>query len=85
VNELRSAAIVLGICLAFVNGWICGWFTHGSAQEQFQAMSPQQRVDFIYAMSTPEIRRAIAEDWCAPSSKTQRVCRNAPIYARGEK
>jgi len=81
---MRVAAM-LAICLAFIVGWASGGYARGTIQGQFVELSPQQRVDFIYAMSTPEIRRAIAEDWCATSSKTQRVCRNAPIYARGEK
>jgi len=85
VSEQARVAVMLAICLAFMVGGACGWQGRGSAQEQFHTMSPQQRVDFIYAMSTPEIRRAVAEDWCAISIKTQRVCRNAPVYARGEK
>jgi hypothetical protein len=75
----------LSLCLAFVVGWGCGGYARGTIQEQFVELSGPQRVDFIYAMSTPEIRRAIAEDWCSISHKTQRVCRNAPVYARSEK
>jgi len=80
---MRAEIAALAICLAFVVGWGSGGYARGTIQDQFQQMPPQQRADFIYAMSTPEIRRAIAEDWCSINYKTQRVCRNGPAYARG--
>jgi len=67
------------IVMAFILGVVAGSESRGSAQKQFQEMSSQDRVDFIYAMATPEVRRAIAEDWCAISYKTRRVCRNARL------
>ena len=76
-------AVGLSLCLAFIAGVGCGGYVRGTIQAQFVELPPAQRVDFIYAMSTPEIRRAIAEDWCAINRETQRVCRNAPVYARG--
>jgi len=84
-DAMMRYAVGLSLCLAFVVGWGSGGYARGTIQEQFVELSPAQRVDFIYAMSTPEIRRAIAEDWCAISRKTQRVCRNAPVYSRSEK
>ena len=84
-GAVKREIVALSVCLAFFAGMVCGGYAQGTIQEQFVELSPAQRVDFIYAMSTPEIRRAIAEDWCAISRKTQRVCRNAPVYSRSGK
>lgn len=40
-------------------------------------LTPADQFDFIDGMLTAPQRRAIAEDWCATNSKTQRVCWNA--------
>jgi len=69
------------IGLAAYLSWSCGYDSRGSAQDQFQAMTPEQRVDFIYAMATPEIRRAIAEDWCAINRRTRGICGRARMVA----
>jgi hypothetical protein len=67
------------MCLALISGWGMGAHSRGTIQEQFVELSGQQRVDFIYAMSTPEIRRAIAEDWCAINRRTRGVCGRARL------
>ena len=77
--------IALLLCLAFIIGWGCGGYARGTIREQFVELSLEQRVDFIWAMSSPFIRRAIAEDWCSINYKTHRVCRNARTYARDDK
>ena len=76
---MRTEIAALLLCLAFVVGWGCGGYARGTIQEQFVELSGQQRVDFIYAMSTPEIRRAIAEDWCAINRRTRGVCGRARL------
>jgi len=63
----------------FLLGSVLGADIRGSAEDQFQRMSPQARSDFIYAMASPAIRRAIAEDWCAINRKTRGICGRARI------
>lgn len=46
-------------------------------QAQFTDMSAEQRSEFIVWALTPEMRRAVAEDWCATNENTKRVCYNA--------
>ena len=78
---MKEAVVAIVAVWLFIAGVIVGKVHASSAQDQFQAMTSEQRVDFIYAMATPEIRRAIAEDWCAINRKTRGVCGRARMVA----
>jgi hypothetical protein len=46
-------------------------------QEQYVNMSAEERSDFLEWLLTPDMQRAIAEDWCATNQNTKRICFNA--------
>ena len=76
---MNTCVAAIFTAAVFLFGIVLGADIRGSAEDQFQCMSPQARSDFIYAMSTPEIRRAIAEDWCAINWRTRGVCGRAKL------
>jgi len=46
-------------------------------QAQYISMSAEERADFLAWLLTADMRRYIAEDFCATNENTKRVCFNA--------
>jgi hypothetical protein len=79
---MRLTISVLIFVAGALFGSICNQPTLNSVNKWLDVQTPEQQYDFLDARLTPEIRRAIAENWCLQNQNTVRVCHNATKYSR---